>query len=265
MSDTKVKSRRLSLKIWLFPLLRFSTPQTTLRRTIPKAINSVWIRILLFYILGTLAISVLVPSNHPDLKLGSTAAKSPFVIAIKAAGIKGLPSVINAVLVTSATSAASSDIFTASRGLYSLALHDQAPRFFARTTKSGLPYVAVAFASAFGLLSYMGINSGSGKVFVSSTRSGEWWCLFRSRNSADFRTLSTSFYLIYLFVPSAYLIWSELVSLSSPRRLLFRPSNSEDSALTRHLSLLSSSLLLSPLFPCIVPKGLQTWLRLQGF
>jgi len=130
-----------------------------------RAINSVWIRILLFYILGTLAISVLVPSNHPDLLLGSTAAKSPFVIAIKAAGIKGLPSVINAVLVTSASSAASSDIYVASRGLYSLALHNQAPRIFARTTKSGLPWVSVTFATMFGFLAYMGIKSGSGKVF----------------------------------------------------------------------------------------------------
>ena len=63
-------------------------------------------------------IGLLVPYNHPDLNLKmSTAAKSPFVIAIKAAGIKGLPSVINAALLTSAWSAASSDLYNSSRAL----------------------------------------------------------------------------------------------------------------------------------------------------
>ena len=50
--------------------------------------------ILLFYIGGTLIIGLLVPSNDPGLNLSSgTAASSPFVIAIKEAGIKSLPSV----------------------------------------------------------------------------------------------------------------------------------------------------------------------------
>ncbi len=88
------------------------------RRNIPKAIRRVYIRILLFYIGGVTIIGLLVPSNNPDLNLTqSDAAKSPFVIAIKAAGIKGLPSVINAVLLTSAWSAASSDLYTSSRAL----------------------------------------------------------------------------------------------------------------------------------------------------
>ena len=51
-------------------------------------------RILLFYIGGVAVIGLLVPYTSPDLNLKtSTAAGSPFVIAIKAAGIKGLPSV----------------------------------------------------------------------------------------------------------------------------------------------------------------------------
>ena len=41
----------------------------------PKAIRRVYARILLFYLGGTFIIGMLVPSNHPDLRLGSTAAK----------------------------------------------------------------------------------------------------------------------------------------------------------------------------------------------
>ncbi|KAF8516066.1 amino acid permease-domain-containing protein [Gautieria morchelliformis] len=58
------------------------------RKNLPKAIKRVYIRILLFYIGGTLTIGLLVPSNDPGLNLQSkNAAASPFVIAISRAGI----------------------------------------------------------------------------------------------------------------------------------------------------------------------------------
>jgi len=136
------------------------------RRNLPKAIKRVYIRILLFYIGGTFIIGLLVPSNDPGLNLNSgDAASSPFVIAIKRAGIKGLPSVINACLLTSAWSAASSDLYTSSRALYGLSLSRNAPRIFSRTSKSGLPWISVLFCSLFAFLAFMGINAGSGKVF----------------------------------------------------------------------------------------------------
>jgi amino acid transporter len=111
------------------------------RRNLPKAIRRVYIRILLFYIGGVSIIGLLVPSNDPHLGLNKgTAAASPFVIAIERSGIKVLPHVgtfdhlslvvpdmishslnqiINACLVTSAWSAASSDMYTSSRALCS--------------------------------------------------------------------------------------------------------------------------------------------------
>jgi Amino acid permease len=64
------------------------------RRNLPKAIKRVYIRILIFYIGGTAVIGLLVPSTDPGLNLkDKNAAASPFVIAIKHAGIRGLPSV----------------------------------------------------------------------------------------------------------------------------------------------------------------------------
>ncbi|SJL05977.1 related to general amino acid permease [Armillaria ostoyae] len=136
------------------------------RRNLPKAIKRVYIRILLFYIGGTAVIGLLVPSTDPRLDLSDgTAASSPFVIAIKNAGIGGLPSVINAALLTSAWSAASSDLYTSSRALYGLAASGNAPKIFLRTTRKGLPFVSIIFCSLFATLSYMGVNEGSGKVF----------------------------------------------------------------------------------------------------
>ncbi|KAJ7597214.1 amino acid permease [Mycena floridula] len=136
------------------------------RRNLPKAIKRVYIRILLFYIGGTLIIGLLVPANDSRLNLASgTAVSSPFVIAIQNAGIKGLPSVINACLLTSAWSAASSDLYTSSRALYGLAISGNAPKIFLKTLRNGLPVVSIIFCSVFSCLAYMGINSGSGKVF----------------------------------------------------------------------------------------------------
>jgi len=136
------------------------------RRNIPRAIKRVYIRILLFYIGGTIIIGLLVPSNSPGLNLGDgTAASSPFVIAIQNAGIKVLPQIINAALLTSAWSAASSDLYTSSRALYGLAGAGNAPRIFLRTNKRGLPYLAIGFCALFVTLGYMSVSKGAGKVF----------------------------------------------------------------------------------------------------
>ncbi|KIJ15769.1 amino acid-polyamine-Organocation superfamily protein [Paxillus involutus ATCC 200175] len=137
------------------------------RRNIPKAIKRVYIRVLLFYIGGVLIIGLLVPSNNPLLDLNSdNASASPFVIAFNTAGIKTLPSIINAAILTSAWSAGSSDLYLASRSLYGLAVSGSAPKLFARTTASGLPYVSVGFCACFALLAYMTLGSSSGVVFT---------------------------------------------------------------------------------------------------
>ena len=46
-----------------------------------------------------------------------------------------------------------------------LAISGNAPRIFARTSKNGLPYVAIIFSSLFAFLAYMAINNGAGRVF----------------------------------------------------------------------------------------------------
>ncbi|KAL7416520.1 amino acid permease [Mrakia frigida] len=135
------------------------------RRNLPRAIKKVYIRILLFYVLGTFIIGLIVASDNENLGTTSDAKASPFVIAIEEAGIKALPSIINACLITAAWSAASADLYTSSRALYGIALNGDLPKIFTRTTKSGLPYVALIVASLFSFLAYMGIGTGSGQVF----------------------------------------------------------------------------------------------------
>ncbi|KAK4939506.1 hypothetical protein LTR10_020215 [Elasticomyces elasticus] len=141
------------------------------RRNIPKAVKRVFWRILFFYVLGSLAIGVLVPYTDPQLlsaiKTGAPgAAASPWVIAISRAGIKVLPSIINAVILTSASSSANAFLYTGSRYLYAIAQNRQAPRFFLKCTKNGVPVYCVLFTWAIGFLTYMSCSSGSNTVFT---------------------------------------------------------------------------------------------------
>ncbi|KAN0082933.1 amino acid-polyamine-Organocation superfamily protein [Tylopilus felleus] len=132
-----------------------------------KSPKNIYFRLLVFYIGGVFVIGLLVPSNNPMLNINSeNVSAAPFVIAINQAGIKVLPSIVNAAILSSAWSASSSDLYIASRGLYGLAASRSAPKIFLRTTRSGLPYVSVAFCACFSLLAYMGIGSSSGMVFT---------------------------------------------------------------------------------------------------
>ncbi|KAF4633767.1 hypothetical protein G7Y89_g4355 [Cudoniella acicularis] len=130
------------------------------RRSVPRAIKSVWIRLVLFYLCSAFLIGMLVSPTDPSLNLSSTAAKSPFVIAIKNAGLSVLPSIINAALLTSAWSAGCADLFVSSRALYGLAARGQAPNFLRKTRKDDLPWLCVLVGVAFSLLSFMAASKG---------------------------------------------------------------------------------------------------------
>ncbi|KAI9729454.1 MAG: hypothetical protein M1834_006835 [Cirrosporium novae-zelandiae] len=140
------------------------------RKNIPKAVRRVFWRILFFYVLGSLAVGVLIPYNDSRLLSAQAsgaagAAQSPWVIAIYRAGIPVLPSIINAVILTSASSSANAFLYTGSRYLFGLAQIKQAPRFLLKCSKTGVPYYCVAFTVSVGLLTYMACSSGSNTVF----------------------------------------------------------------------------------------------------
>jgi len=135
-------------------------------KNIPKAIRGVWIRILLFYILGVFILGLICPSNDPRLVTDTgNAASSAWVVAIQRAGIKALPHIANACFLTSAWSAGSSDLYTSSRALYGLAKTGQAPKIFSRTNSKGTPIYALAICAALACLSYMAVSESSNTVF----------------------------------------------------------------------------------------------------
>ena len=125
---------------------------------------------MFFYCFGSLVITVIVASNDPNLLQAvsngvSNAGASPFVLGIQNAGIPVLNHIINAVIVTSATSAANSYVYAASRNLYSLAISHQAPSVFRICNRQGVPWVAVMFTSLLSCLVYLSVSEGSNTVF----------------------------------------------------------------------------------------------------
>lgn len=109
------------------------------QKTIPKAINGVVIRIILFYVL-TLAIIVLM---YPFSKI--TPETNPFSDVFIKLGFSKSASIINLVAIIAAVSALNSCIYVAARFIYSLALNNQASVMFTQANKSGVPNRAVVF------------------------------------------------------------------------------------------------------------------------
>ena len=136
------------------------------RTAIPMAARRIFFRILIFYVLTIFMVGLVVPSDDPSLMTSTnTASQSPFVIAARNAGIKVFPSVINAVVLTSAWSSGNSNILGGSRILYAMAVHGHAPAIFKRTSRFGIPYLAVLLYGVFMALGYMTLSSSASTVF----------------------------------------------------------------------------------------------------
>ncbi|MCM0582462.1 amino acid permease [Weissella diestrammenae] len=82
--------------------------------TIPKAVNSIIIRILIFYVGALLAIMTIQPWT------AYSAAQSPFVQVFSGIGITAAAGIINFVVLTAAASSLNSSIYTTGRMLFSL-------------------------------------------------------------------------------------------------------------------------------------------------
>jgi amino acid transporter len=123
-------------------------------------------RLLFFYVFGSLAIGATCNPNAEGLTSGAgNANASPYVIAIRDAGIRALPSVVNAGILASAWSSGNSYLYMSSRSLYSLAVAGNAPKIFTRCNRYGLPVYAVIVSSLFSPLAYLILSADAGVVF----------------------------------------------------------------------------------------------------
>ncbi|MEH7110077.1 alanine permease AlaP [Bacillus sp. JJ1764] len=146
-----IKGVLLSLQMVMFAYLGIEMIGVTAgevknpEKSLARAIDSVFWRILIFYV-GALFV---IMSIYPWQEIGTKG--SPFVLTFEQIGIRGAAGIINFVVLTAALSSCNSGIFSTARMLFNLAQHGEAPKRFGKVTRNGVPGMAV-LASAAALL-----------------------------------------------------------------------------------------------------------------
>ena len=163
------------------------------QKNLPKAVKQIFWRILLFYILSTIVMSLLIPYTDPRLLKNDLAdvAVSPFTLVFENAGIVSAASVMNAVILTPVLSAGNSGMYAATRMLHTLALAGKMPKIFGQTSASGVPRNALVATTVISCLCFLTAFYGDRTVYfwlLNTTGMGGFICPGpRHRQQADVR------------------------------------------------------------------------------
>lgn len=163
--------------------------------TIPRAIRTIFWRILLFYIGAIAVIGFLIPYTDPNLLSSSetNVAISPFTLVFEKAGVAAAASVMNAIILTSVLSAGTSGLYASTRMLFALAENGQAPRFLTKLSRHQVPMNALVATTLFGLAAFLTSLVGDGRAYnflltISAlagfiTWAGISWCHWKFRRA----------------------------------------------------------------------------------
>ncbi|WP_413455006.1 amino acid permease [Glutamicibacter sp. FR1] len=123
-------------------------------KNLPKAINSIPLRVILFYV-GALTVLMAVT---PWYKFSADA--SPFVGMFSMAGLAAAAGLVNFVVLTAAASSANSGIYSTSRMLYALSQDGDAPKKFSKLSTTRVPRNALLFSCMFLLAAVVLLHAG---------------------------------------------------------------------------------------------------------
>ena len=116
------------------------------QKTLPKAVNQIVYRVLLFYILSLVVILSLYPWNM------MAEGGSPFVLIFDSLGSQTVAAVLNFVVLTAAVSVYNSTNYCTSRMLLGLAQQGNAPKFLSKINPRGIPVNAIMVSAFFTLI-----------------------------------------------------------------------------------------------------------------
>ena len=136
-------------------------------KNVPKAIKSIFWRILMFYIGAFIVIGFLIPYTDPNLLNSSieNVSISPFTLVFDRFGFAFAASFINAIILTAVLSAGNSGLYSSTRMLYALAKEGQAPKVFLKLNKRGVPVPALLATTAVGLFAFLTSFIGEGQAY----------------------------------------------------------------------------------------------------
>ena len=129
-------------------------------KNIPKAVKTVFWRILLFYIGAVFVMGALLPYKDASVLV------SPFTVIFTYAGIPYADSIMNFVVLTAVLSCANSALYASSRMLYSIAREGRGPKIFMKTNKRGVPVPAVILTASLGGFAFLTNLMGIDRVYL---------------------------------------------------------------------------------------------------
>lgn len=137
-------------------------------KNIPSAVRKVFWRILLFYVLAILIISLIIPYDSPRLLSNdvSDISVSPFTLVFENAGLAFAAALMNAVILTAVLSAGSSGMYASTRMLYALAEEGKAPKIFAKLSANGVPRNALYATTAVAALCFLSYLFGENTMYL---------------------------------------------------------------------------------------------------
>ncbi|MFF2753568.1 amino acid permease [Psychrobacillus sp. NPDC058041] len=130
------------------------------QKNIPKAIRTILIRIVVFYIASIIVLSAIFPASELGL------LESPFVTLMNLAGIPFAGSIMNFVILTAILSVGNSCLYASTRLLWSMAKEGMAPKLFGKLSKRKVPLNALIFTMVFSLFSLLTSVMEADAVFV---------------------------------------------------------------------------------------------------
>lgn len=114
--------------------------------TIPRAMRNIVYRLIGFYVLAIAIMVTVVPWNQAGGS--STLAGSPFVTAFAVAHVPFAAAIMNFVVLTAALSSVNTNLYLATRMLFSLGRERLAPAWMGRVSGNGVPHRALAASTA---------------------------------------------------------------------------------------------------------------------
>ena len=138
------------------------------RKSTPAAAKQSIYRILIIYLLTMILIGFNVPHNDKQLmgSSGSATHASPYVLAASIHNVKGVPHIINAVILISVVSVANSALYAAPRLLCSLAKQGYAPKYLDYVDREGRPLRALCVCAVFGVIGFAAASQQEEQVFT---------------------------------------------------------------------------------------------------
>ncbi|KAI5966572.1 uncharacterized protein KGF55_000881 [Candida pseudojiufengensis] len=136
-----------------------SVESATPKLSINKSRKQIFYQLMGFYIITIIMIGFLIPYTSESLSSAGRGLAdintSPFVIAIKLANIKVLPSIMNAVVIITVLSVGNASIYASTRVLNAIGALEQGPKFLTFIDRKGRPMGCLIIQFLFGLLAYL--------------------------------------------------------------------------------------------------------------